>query len=659
MIGPSDAFVWGSGGAQLTPTQIDAQRKVAQALMAQGTDSSPVQSWTQGASRVAQAIFGGMQARDANDTAKANMTAEAKVLASLPSLISGQPSASGVGSTPSISRPMGRLSIPTPSDKIYSNDEPSPLDPPSGADRDAAIRTVLAEAADQGPVGMNAVASVIRNRAVNGGYGGDTPTGVVTAPNQFEPWNTAAGRGRMAAIDPNGSQYAAAGRALDQAYAGNDPTNGATMFYGPGTQAALGRRPPAWDNGTGVDIGGHRFFGGAPQTTRVAMADPTATTDGPPMAFAGQPATAAPEAPQRVAQAAPVDTGGGSAPSTPGFVAAPTISPGLLRASTDQRFSEGTRKILGAIAIHQMETALKQSDPAYQVDLQLKRGQLQAQPLDMQSKALAVEELRNKLTHLGAPTVDAQGNLVQKDAVGKVNMLRPAPNAPSDVAEYNFYADQETKAGREPKPFEVWDLSRRRSTATTVNNNLAKDEGAFEKKGAELQAGRFNDLVDDGQKSRQMAADITTLVDLGKSIGTGKGAQFKASIGPYAESLGIKVDGLSDIQAFEAIVNRVAPNMRVKGSGSQSDYELRNFLKSLPSLGNTPEGNEIAAAVMQGLTQNKVLAADIASKALNKEISRSDAEKQLRELPDPMQQYRDYKASRSKVDNLLQKYGPR
>ena len=36
---------------------------------------------------------------------------------------------------------------------------------------------------------MAAVASVIRNRLAAGGYG-KTPTDIVRAPNQFEPWNT-------------------------------------------------------------------------------------------------------------------------------------------------------------------------------------------------------------------------------------------------------------------------------------------------------------------------------------------------------------------------------------------------------------------------------------------------------------------------------------
>lgn len=604
MIGPSDSFVWGGAGAQLTPSQIDAQRKIAQAMMAQGGDFSPVQSWTQGAARVAQAMFGGMMARDANDAVKNNQAAEAQLISSV---LGGGGPASSISTAPSsISTPMGRTSIPvSTTGKIYESDEPSPLDPPSGTDRDTAIRTVLAEAGDQGPVGMNAVASVIRNRAVNGGFGGDAPSGVVTAPNQFEPWNTAGGRARMAAIDPNGAQYAAAGKAVDSAYFGNDPTNGATHFYGPQTQAALGRRPPSWDNGTGVDIGGHRFFGGAPQTTQVAQADDPAAL----------PVNAQP-------------TQGFAIPGQPAPLAT-TVNPALARAMSSPYISDGTKKILGLVLTQQMEAAQKAADPLRQLQIQEGQAKLEALPLERRGKELANQKLERELLGEGAQPLTPE----ERSSIG----------IPEGQAAYKTRSG-EIKFG---------------PAGTKITNTIGNAEGAFEKKGAELTAARYNDLVEDGQKSRQMAADITTLVDLGKTIGTGKGAQFKASIGPYAESLGIKVDGLSDIQAFEAVVNRVAPNMRVKGSGSQSDMELRNFLKSLPSLGNTPEGNEIAAAVIQGMTQNKILAADIASKALNKEISRSDAEKQLRELPDPMQQYRDYKASRSKVDGLLQKYGPR
>ena len=80
--------------------------------------------------------------------------------------------------------------------RIYDQSARKPLDPPAGADRDMLIRAIHGEAGNQGPEGMRAVASVIRNRAANGGYGGDTVPGVLQAPNQFEPMNTPPRRNR-------------------------------------------------------------------------------------------------------------------------------------------------------------------------------------------------------------------------------------------------------------------------------------------------------------------------------------------------------------------------------------------------------------------------------------------------------------------------------
>jgi spore germination cell wall hydrolase CwlJ-like protein len=63
----------------------------------------------------------------------------------------------------------------------------------SGADLDNVTRTIIAEAGQNGtPASMAAVASVIRNRLAAGGYG-KTPSEIVHAPNQFEPWNPGSG----------------------------------------------------------------------------------------------------------------------------------------------------------------------------------------------------------------------------------------------------------------------------------------------------------------------------------------------------------------------------------------------------------------------------------------------------------------------------------
>jgi hypothetical protein len=216
-----------------------------------------------------------------------------------------------------------------------------------------------------------------------------------------------------------------------------------------------------------------------------------------------------------------------------------------------------------------------------------------------------------------------------------------AGDKPTDeMREYKLYQSQGGKG-----TFFDFKSGLKKAGAVNVTTNIEKPELAFDTEAGKLQAKRFDELASDGQTAKQMVSDIQTLTDLGKNIGTGKTAEFKAAIGPYAESLGIKIDKLDDIQAYEAVVNRIAPNLRVKGSGAQSDLELKNFLKSLPSLGNTPGGNEIASSVLTGLQENKIRAAEIASKAMTKEISRSEAEKQLRDLPDPMAGYREYMKS--------------
>jgi hypothetical protein len=55
--------------------------------------------------------------------------------------------------------------------------------------------------------------------------------------------------------------------------------------------------------------------------------------------------------------------------------------------------------------------------------------------------------------------------------------------------------------------------------------------------------------------------------------------------------------------AFQSIVNRVAPTLRVAGSGSTSDLEYTGMLRSLTNLGNYPEANNLILGMMQAKAQ--------------------------------------------------------
>lgn len=63
---PRQTFVWGGNGQAMTPEQVARQRDIAQAMMMQGADYSPVQHWLQGASRAAQGALGGWEYGQAN-----------------------------------------------------------------------------------------------------------------------------------------------------------------------------------------------------------------------------------------------------------------------------------------------------------------------------------------------------------------------------------------------------------------------------------------------------------------------------------------------------------------------------------------------------------------------------------------------------------------
>jgi hypothetical protein len=86
-----ETFVWGSGGSK---DSIDRRRRIAEALMLRGSDTSPVQHWTQGLARVADAITGRMEIDKLDKDAKAGQKALAGDFAEASSLPAGTAAAS-------------------------------------------------------------------------------------------------------------------------------------------------------------------------------------------------------------------------------------------------------------------------------------------------------------------------------------------------------------------------------------------------------------------------------------------------------------------------------------------------------------------------------------------------------------------------------------
>jgi spore germination cell wall hydrolase CwlJ-like protein len=174
---------------------------------------------------------------------------------------------------------------------------------------DQMTRTVIGESGGEPLVGQQGVASVIKNRMASSGGSAQE---VIFAPGQFEPWNNAQTRAKLEALDPNSADYQTVlTRAVRPVMSGQvqDPTAGATHFYSPTAQEALGRGTPSWAENqqpTQV-IGRHMFY-------KLGYGAPTATAQGapaqPPAAVAQPPA-----APAATAQPPEAQTPPGAPPS--------------------------------------------------------------------------------------------------------------------------------------------------------------------------------------------------------------------------------------------------------------------------------------------------------------------------------------------------------
>jgi hypothetical protein len=167
---------------------------------------------------------------------------------------------------------------------------------------------------------------------------------------------------------------------------------------------------------------------------------------------------------------------------------------------------------------------------------------------------------------------------------------------------------------------------------TTVNIDQ-KAEGAFDKKLAEKQAETFDTMATEGLNAR---ADIGIIQELDTLL-QGQGGTLSGIAG-IAAKYGIGGEGMGDLQAVQALINKLVPTQRAPGSGSMSDRDVELFTRSLPSLWNEPGGNSKILRVMRGLAEYKQAQGEIADQVLTGDMSRQEARRALRALPNPLAQ---------------------
>lgn len=616
-----DFFTWGEGGAKLTPEQLAQRRLVLKALKDKEGDTSPVQHWTQGLARVADALGNNFEENRLGKAEAELGTYNQDLISNL--LSGGKPVSSGA---------------------VPPSEATGQIAATSGQPVDMSGNDVYSGFMDTVKTGVQnpyALAAIAATGKAESGFDPGNATRIWSDPSESGEAGTAGGilswRGpryqALAAtgdLSPQGQakfflqenpQLIEALNSAQSVEEAQSLMNNAWKFAGynrPGGEAA-NRLAAAQGFLPSFQAGGE-VAAGTPEAAIEAvspvagasLADEVAGFEQTPeyaaqfpgmeqkQAVAGSvPATGV----QEVAQALPA--AGQSQQQDP------AINEAIYRAIADPRATPETKAVAQALMQQQLarqqaeqEMRMKQADPAYQIGLEKSR--------------LEVENLRNPRMTPGDQLAREKFDF-EKGSAGQTN----------DIKEYE-YAKQQGYAGS----FADFQQSMKKAGAASTNVNVGEGNKFYEaldKKNAET----FSALSEEGMRGRGKLAQIDRLEQLMATAPQGGIGALKLAAGEY----GIKTEGLSDIQAAQAIINELVPQQRQPGSGPMSDADLALFKQSLPRIINQPGGNQTILQTMRGITQYQIQMGEIADAVANREMSPDDARKAIRTLENPLDGY--------------------
>jgi len=177
------------------------------------------------------------------------------------------------------------------------------------------------------------------------------------------------------------------------------------------------------------------------------------------------------------------------------------------------------------------------------------------------------------------------------------------------------------------------------SGGTTIVNeaaNAVPDVDELYKILAKEEAAQWGGFLKAGTQAASVIPDITMLGELLK----------QAPSGPIQGRLAQTFSGFNNAaDAAKAIISRLAPSMRVPGSGSTSDIEVQMMMDSLGSLINQQGANALIHAAFKSKLNLDIQRQSIVRRVQSKEITinegRSELEKldQVSILSDPLRGY--------------------
>lgn len=256
--------------------------------------------------------------------------------------------------------------------------------------------------------------------------------------------------------------------------------------------------------------------------------------------------------------------------------------------------------------------------------------------------------------------VNIMGMQVSPQAVGAFKMYAAAgdypkafealangnPEAAAKLQEYYNYVRQQVALGKQPLD-QIGYIQATKEKGIEINSPLVQMPGqetkayeSFDKAvgegvfaAAAIQAGKAGEtkgLINIWQKLQQVSGN------------SGQFDLLRTKLGPWAQMMGFNVDTtkMSYGQAMEAIVSKMAPGMRIPGSGNTSDRDIMLFLNGLMKLSNTPEANALITSTLEAVADAQMEAGNIAMQWRTGELKYKEAMQKLRDL-DPFKGFKE------------------
>ena len=279
----------------------------------------------------------------------------------------------------------------------------------------------------------------------------------------------------------------------------------------------------------------------------------------------------------------------------------------LLQAAADPRLSEQARGVVNLLIQREMARQEAAGKQQMQANDPLRR-------LQIEKTQAEVDQLRN-------PRLSESDRLARE----KFEQEKATADRTNTIKNYEYYAEREREAGREPLNVLDWENAQRKASASSTNVTVGGEpgDGNLRKKLDEKTGELWSTYQEQGATSASNAQDFEILYELMKTAPQGPVTGRLAELFPGVSSSG---------DAFQSIVKRIAPTLRAPGSGATSDIEYDGMLKSLPALRNNPEANAMINQIMKSKAALNIERAGVVTEYGRGAITAGEARAKMDEL---------------------------